>query len=95
MLGSRLRFHATPAQAPLCCCLPPLTPAGIWRLVVDGGARVKHIWFLRQLTREEKKHRVRAGRGCCLPKPKLCVAAAQMTAFTDCLLSVLRLCLSA
>lgn len=32
--------------------------AGIWRLVLDEQLKVKDIWFLRQLTREEKKHRV-------------------------------------
>lgn len=37
--------------------------AGIWRLVVDERGGVAHIWFLRQLTREEKKHRVRAAPG--------------------------------
>jgi len=33
---------------------------GIWRLVLDPELKVTHIWFLRQLTREEKKHRVGA-----------------------------------
>lgn len=33
--------------------------SGIWRLVMDGEMRIKDIWFLRQLTREEKKHRLK------------------------------------
>lgn len=45
--------------------------AGIWRLVLDDGSKVKHIWFLRQLTREEKKHRVRPLCGCRHPLPGL------------------------
>ncbi|KAL4430802.1 hypothetical protein ABPG75_006058 [Micractinium tetrahymenae] len=33
--------------------------SGIWRLIVEQQQKVKHIWFLRQLTREEKKHRLK------------------------------------
>lgn len=32
--------------------------SGIWRLVLNSSLKVKEIWFLRQLTREEKKHRL-------------------------------------
>lgn len=33
--------------------------SGIWRLVLDEQLKVRHIWFLRQLTREEKKFRLK------------------------------------
>jgi hypothetical protein len=38
--------------------LPLPSLAGIWRLVLDDQLKVADIWFLRTLTREEKKFRV-------------------------------------
>ena len=54
--GCAAACHAPPASLP-----PRRLGPGIWRLVLDQELKVAHIWFLRQLTREEKKHRVRAG----------------------------------
>ncbi|KAI7838992.1 hypothetical protein COHA_007232 [Chlorella ohadii] len=39
-------------------CVLHVGRRGIWRFVLDSSLKVKEIWFLRQLTREEKKHRL-------------------------------------